>query len=314
MTCDMNDLLRHEALLQQRVLVTGATGFVGQHLCRKLVELGATTYGLSRSASAATVPAGVTPIAADVTQRTAVVKALEQVRPSHVLHLAAAGVTEPFLPIEQAVDVNVSGTVHVLEASQAVGVQRFVHVGTAYEYPASQSDRGPNNPYVASKMAAWLFWRAFIEKNPIDSAAVRLYHVYGPQQLRGLIPASLQAAQRNAVFNMTRGEQWRDFIYITDVVQALLITLSTASLCGKTYDIGTGVGLQVKTVVRRIFEQIDSRGRYVLGALDYRPHEEMELVAAPLAAQLDLKWQAQVQFEEGLAKTLEAYRRQTGTS
>ena len=83
-------------------LVTGATGFIGQHLCRKLVELGVTTYGLSRSATEATVPSGVIPIAADVTQRATVVEALEQVRPSHVVHLAAAGVTEPFLPIEQA--------------------------------------------------------------------------------------------------------------------------------------------------------------------------------------------------------------------
>jgi UDP-glucose 4-epimerase len=137
--------------------------------------------------------------------------------------------------------------------------------------------------------------------------------VYGPQQRRGLIPAAMQAAQRDEVFNTTQGEQWRDFIYITDVSQALLSTLGAPSIRGKTYDIGTGVGLQVKTVVRRIFEQIGSRGRYVLGALDYRPNEEMELVATPVAAQIDLKWQAQVQFEEGLAKTIEAYRRQTET-
>jgi UDP-glucose 4-epimerase len=312
---EMDAPVRDEASLRHlRVLVTGATGFIGQHLCRKLVALGATTYGLSRSASAATVPVGVIPLVADVTQRETIVTALKRVRPSHVVHLAAAGVTEPFLPIEQAVDVNVSGTVHVLEASYDVGVQRFVHAGTAYEYPASQSNQGPNNPYVASKMAAWLFWRAFIEKNPIDSVAARLYHVYGPQQLRGLIPSAMQAARQHEIFNMTPGEQWRDFIYITDVIEALVTTLSAPNICGKTYDIGTGVGVQVKTVVRRIFEQLGSRGQYVLGALDYRPHEEMKLVALPAATQIDLKWWTQVPFEEGLMKTLEAYRRQIGMS
>ena len=299
-------------LEQVRVLVTGATGFIGQHLCQKLVELGAATYGLSRTASEATVSRGVIPIAADVRQREAVVEALEQVRPSHVVHLAAAGVTEPFLPIEQAVDVNVSGTVHVLEASDDVGVQRFVHVGTAYEYPAAKSDRGPNSPYVASKLAAWLFWRAFIEKNPIDSVAVRLYHVYGPRQMRGLIPAAMQAAQQNEIFNMTSGEQWRDFIYVTDAIDAVLATMIAPHVCGQTYDIGTGVGLQVKTVVHSIFEQMASRGQYRLGALDYRPHEEMDLVAAPAAAQIDLDWKVQVQFEEGLTRTIETYRRQIG--
>jgi nucleoside-diphosphate-sugar epimerase len=300
------------SLEQARVLVTGATGFIGRHLCRKLVELGATTYGLSRSAAETTVPAGVIPVAADVTRREIVNAALEQVRPTHVLHLAAAGVTEPFLPIEQAVDVNVSGTVHVLEASYDVGVQRFVHVGTAYEHRSDEAERGLNNPYVASKLSAWLFWRAFVEKQDINSLAVRLYHVYGPQQLRGLFPAAMQAAQRHEVFKMTPGEQRRDFVYIDDVVEALVATLTT-HLAQTTYDIGTGRGWQVKTVVARIFELMNSHGRYEVGAMAYRPHEEMELVAAPAAALNGLQWQAQVQLEEGLLKTISAYRQQLGT-
>ncbi len=297
-----------------RVLVTGATGFIGQHLCCQLMKLGLTTYGLSRSAASATVPTGVIPIAVDVTRRADVIAALEHVRPTHVLHLAAAGVTDPFLPIEQAVEVNVSGTVHVLEASYDAGVRRFVHVGTAYEHPAAEAVHGPHNPYVASKMAAWLFWRAFIEKNVLDSVAVRLYHVYGPWQLRGLIPSAMHAALRHETFKMTPGEQWRDFIFVTDVIAALKSALIAPHIHGKTYDIGTGTGLQVKTVVQRIFEKLDSQGRYVLGALPYRPLEEMKLVASPAAAQTDLHWQTQVQFEEGIVNTIDAYRQQSGLS
>ena len=71
-------------------------------------------------------------------------------RPSHVVHLAAVGATEPFLPIEEANRVNLTGTIHVLEASQAVGIERFLHVGTAYEHSAASSQQA-HNPYVASK-------------------------------------------------------------------------------------------------------------------------------------------------------------------
>ena len=150
-------------LEQTRVLVTGATGFVGQHLCRKLVAQGTTTFGLSRSASPNTLPSGVIPIAADVTRRDAMIAALDQARPSHVVHLAAVGATEPFLPIEEARRVNLTGTIHTLEASQLVGIERFLHVGTAYEHSAAGSQQ-PHNPYVASKVAAWSFWQTFIQE------------------------------------------------------------------------------------------------------------------------------------------------------
>jgi nucleoside-diphosphate-sugar epimerase len=103
-------------------------------------------------------------------------------------------------------------------------------------------------------------------------------------------------------------------VYVTDVIDALLAALTVANICGQTYDIGTGVGMQVKTAVQRIFKIMESRGRYVLGALDYRPNEEMKLIASPAAAQRDLKWRARVQFEEGIAKTIEAYRQQLGSA
>jgi UDP-glucose 4-epimerase len=301
------------SLEQTRVLVTGATGFVGQHLCRKLVELGATTYGLSRSASRDTVPVGVTPIAADVTHQDEVTQALEQIRPSHVVHLAAVGATEPFLPTEEANRINLTGTIHVLEASQVVGIERFLHVGTAYEHSAV-STQHPPNPYVASKVAAWSFWRTFIEQRALDAVAVRLYYVYGPQQMRGLIPAAIQAAQCHERFDMTPGEQWRDFVYVADVIDALLATLLASNVGGHTYDIGTGVGLQVRTAVQHIFDIMESRGQYVLGALAYRPHEEMNLIASPAAAQCDLNWCARTPFEEGIVKTVDAYRRQLGSA
>lgn len=301
------------SLEQTRVLVTGATGFVGQHLCRRLAAQGTTTFGLSRSASRDTLPLGVIPIAADVTQRDEMIAALDGARPSHVVHLAAVGATKPFLPIEEARRVNLTGTIHVLEASQLVGIERFLHVGTAYEHSATASQQ-PHNPYVASKVAAWSFWQTFIAEHKLDAVAVRLYYVYGPGQVHGLIPAAIRAAQSHASFEMTPGEQWRDFVYVADVVDALCAALTLHIVCGQTYDIGTGVGLQVKTAVQRIFEITESRGEYRLGALGYRPNEEMQLIAVLAAAQRDLKWQAQVQFEEGIARTIEAYRRQVGSA
>ena len=304
----MDDLVRSGLPLQQRrVLVTGATGFTGRHLCRRLVELGMATHGLSRSASEATVPRGVIPVAADVTQREVVAKALERVRPSHVLHLAAAGVNQPFL--EETVQVNVGGTLNVLEASQAVQVQRFVQVGTCYEYTV---DPDQASTYAASKLKSWRTWQAFVTSHSMETAALRLFHVYGPAQpATGLIASAILAALRGERFEMTPGEQERDYVYIEDVVEALVAAALTMSLNGaKTYDVGTGVGCSVRSVVRRIFEKVGGEGEVLVGALPYRRSEIMRLVANPQPAARDLAWEARTDLETGLTLTIDWQRQQ----
>ncbi len=296
-------------LRSEKILVTGATGFIGCYLSKCLVQQRIETYGLGRTASAQTLPAGVKPVPVDIQQPEAVFAALEQVRPDRVVHLAAAGVTEPFLPIDHAVEVNVRGTINLLEASEKVGVRRLVHVGTAYERPAAETARGPGNPYVASKLGAWSFWHAFTHEHGLNSIALRLFHVYGPgQSVRGLVAAAIMAALRGETLPMTGGEQLRDFVYITDIVQALVAAVTTLEFSTQTYDIGTGVGRSVKSVVAQVFEQIDGAGSYELGALPYRPNEEMVLVAQPAPARYDLGWTAKVDFEVGLATTIQAYR------
>lgn len=312
----MQPSLTSEALKDLRagpILVTGATGFVGYHVCQQLVALGATVYGLSRSASSVRLPAGVHPLAADVTAREAMQSAFEQVRPARVLNLAAIGVDRPFLPIEEALAVNVNGIVNTLFVAQAVGVRRFLHIGTCYEHAAAQplSQGGTLSTYAVSKLRAWETWRDFAHRHGLESVALRLFHVYGPgQAATGLISSAIEAALRGAVFEMTPGEQLRDFVFIDDVVTALLLAL-TAPLKGiGTYDIGTGLGYSVRSVVVKIFEIIGGPGRVAVGALRYRQHEIMQAVADPLPARTDLSWQARVGLTDGLVATIDWHRQQ----
>lgn len=285
-----------------RVLVTGATGFIGYHVCERLTRDGVVTYGLSRSAAVSNLPPGVRPLPTDIVCFDDLAAAMQQVGPTCVIHLAAVGVATPTLPSEQATQINATGTANVLRASQAAGVQRLVHVGTAYERGTPQPTEAP---YVTSKLAAWSVWQAFVEKQKFDSVAVRLFHVFGPRQsTRGLIGGAILAALRDEVFPMTAGEQVRDFVYVADVVDALLAAAAADNVTGRTYEIGTGVGRSVLSVVQAIFRAVNSRGRLQPGALTYRPGESWHMIAETGPAASDLGWRAQTDFEDGLIETI----------
>ncbi|MBP7687323.1 MAG: NAD(P)-dependent oxidoreductase [Thermoflexales bacterium] len=294
---------------QSRVLITGATGFIGQRISARLIESGAQVIGLGNVASEATVAAGVRPWVADVTDRAAMMAALAEVRPTHVLHLAAVGVTDPFVPIDYAEKVNVTGTRYTLEASAAVGVRRLVHVGTAYEKPAIEAAPASINPYVATKLAAWRLWREFVQATGLNSVAVRLFHVYGPgQPEHGLILAAIKAALAQSPMRMTAGEQHRDFVYIDDVVDGLMACLAATDHCGETLDLGTGTSRSVRDAVQAIFQSIGQADTLKVELQAYRPHEFMTLRADPEPIAHAWGWRARTSFEAGVAATIDWYR------
>jgi nucleoside-diphosphate-sugar epimerase len=295
--------------MQTRVLVTGATGFIGRRISAKLIDSGAQVIGLGNVASEATVSAGVRPLAVDVSDRLAMIEALADVRPTHVLHLAAVGVTAPFVPIEYAEKVNVTGTCNTLEASLLAGVQRFVHVGTAYEKPAAEAEPKSSNPYVVTKLAAWRLWRKFVQETGLNSVAVRLFHVYGPgQPAHGLIPAAIKAALEQTPMGMTAGEQQRDFVYIDDVVAGLIMCLAATDHSGETFDLGTGHSRSVRAAVQAVFQLIGRADSLKVDLQEYRPNEFMSLRADPEPIVHALGWRARTSFEVGVAATIEWYR------
>lgn len=294
---------------QARVLVTGATGFIGRRVCARLIDCGAHVIGLSNVAAEATVAAGVQPAVADVTDRAGVLAAFAQVQPTHVLHLAAVGIADPFVPIDLAEQVNIHGTQHVLEACAATGVQRCVHVGTAYEKPAAEIEPGLSNPYVTTKLAAWRLWRKFVSDQALNSVAVRLFHVYGPgQPAHGLIPTAIKAALEHTAIRMTAGAQQRDFIYIDDVIDGLITCLVETNCAGATFDLGTGHSRSVRAAVEAVFQAVDHASHLQIELQAYRPHEFMVVQADPEPLAQAWGWRAATPFEVGVAATIEWYR------
>ncbi|MGC9396824.1 MAG: NAD-dependent epimerase/dehydratase family protein [Anaerolineae bacterium] len=298
--------------LSTPVFLTGATGFIGRRLAKRLVAAGADVTALVLPGETALLPDGVRALTGDVTLPETVTEAMTTAQPALIIHLAAVGITNPDLPFTAACDVNVGGVINILNAARhAEMVRRIVLVGSSYEYGARRTDDGldPFNAYSASKVAAWAFARAAYNAWGAPVVWMRLFQVYGPgQREKALIPAAIQAALNGEDFRMTAGEQQRDFIFVEDVVEGLLAAATAPGIEGRALDIGTGQLHRIRAVVERIWTLSGARRKILAGALPYRPGEVPAIPADVDRTRRLTGWKSQVELEAGLQKTIEAMR------
>lgn len=309
----VSQLLSGPAWTERRVLVTGGTGFLGRHLTRSLVELGAcVTVALCEGCTpeeTAVLPAEAERRDGDVRNRGQMRRLIEAVAPEVIFHLAAVGVNDPFIAEETALRVNVSGTLNVLRAVQRLGrsrVRRVIVAGTSYEY-GSAGALDPGNVYAASKVAAWAFCRMHYRAYGTPVVVARPFNAYGPAQNRqALIPSAIRAALSGQDFPTTLGEQRRDFVYVDDVIRGFLALATADGIDGESLDLGTGQATPVRSVVERIFALVGGSGRPQIGVLPYPPGLVWESVADARRTQQLTGWRAATSLDEGLDTTLKA--------
>lgn len=296
----------------KRVLVTGATGFIGVWLVQQLVEADAQVWAGVYPGEPPERAAGLLPqarrVSVDVQDIESIRQTVQEAAPEIVFHLAAVGVADTNVEPALALAVNAGGAINLLEALRGRDVQRVVLVGTCYEYGAREGIEGldPFNAYAASKVAAWAFGRMYWRAHNLPVVTVRPFQVYGPGQPEHmLIPAVVAAALAGRDFAATPGEQERDFIYVDDVVEGMLAAALAPGIDGESLDLGSGSARPVREVLNRVWELTGAGGRILYGALPYRPGEAMHLVAdAERTARLT-GWRARVGLNEGLQRTID---------
>ena len=212
--------------LPAKILMTGATGFIGKRLAQRLISSGCAVSAVVLPGEQPLLPEGVKAIPGDVTISAGIAAAVRDIAPDLLVHLAAAGVTDRELSFHESCRVNVQGVINILEAARnAPSLQRLMLIGSSFEYGARRSDDDldPFNAYGASKVAAWAYARAAYNAWKLPVVWVRPFQVYGPgQPANTLIPAAMHAALTGQDFRMTPGAQQRDFIFVDDLVDGLL--------------------------------------------------------------------------------------------
>jgi UDP-glucose 4-epimerase len=289
--------------VSRRVLVTGATGFIGAALVARLSAAGEEVHAVSRTAADT---AGARWSTLDLADAAAVQQAMERIAPEVVFHLAGrvtgARQIDEVLP---SVHANLMSTVHLLTAAHRTGCRRLVLAGSMEE-PAD-SQQAPPSPYAAAKQASGIYLRLFRDLYSLETVHLRIFMVYGPGQLdlRKVIPHATLSLLRGRAPELASGRRRLDWVYRDDVVEALVAAGVAPQLPARPIDVGTGMRTSVREAVEHLHARLGGPAPR-FGAQPDRPLES-EPVADTALAREALGWQATTGLREGLDRTAEWY-------
>jgi nucleoside-diphosphate-sugar epimerase len=294
------------------VLVTGAGGFIGGHLCALLHERGVEVHGTWRSNPP---PAGVEGHRVDLTQPEAVAACFDRVRPTLVFHLASpvnlSRDPAAFTALRAGI---LDATHHVAQGCLAHGA-RLVAAGTCEEYGAQRApfvesmQAMPVSAYSCLKLAATQWLLTLSRVAGLEATVVRPFLGYGPgQRSARLIPTAIQAALAGERFAITDGRQTREVNYVGDLA-AGIAAAAAFQAAGRVINIGGGPEISVRDLTRAIFEAAGADPALVeTGALARRGGEVERFYGDHGLARDLLDHQPRVSLDEGLRVTIDHWR------
>lgn len=289
---------------QRSVLVTGASGFIGHHLCRRLRESGMYVIGVSRTETQARDVDRW--LVADLSRAEDVDRVMAEAKPDIVYHLASyvVGGREVGL-VRPMFEANLMSTLNILIAAHTHQCRRVVLTGSLEEPQPDTCWAVPSSPYAAAKFAASAYGRMFYALYELPVVMLRLFMVYGPEQrdLNKLIPYTILALKRGEPPKVSSGERLVDWVYVDDVVDAFIACADADAAVGQTIDIGSGELVSVRDVVVTIAKMMAPEIEIAFGAVAERKHEQIRIADLGNAKQL-LGWGPKTSLTEGLAATI----------
>jgi Nucleoside-diphosphate-sugar epimerases len=301
-----------------RYLITGAAGFLGAPLANRLIQAGHRVVGLDdlSTGDPERLSSEVHLVRGDVNDRPKLWSLLQDV--DCVYHLAARVIVpESVLYPSEYNQVNVGGTVSLMEAMRDVGVRRvvFVSSGTIYgnqrTQPLRESCRpNPRSPYAVSKLSAEYYIRSIGDLWGIETVCLRVFNAYGPGQRMPptnapVIPYCIrQALDHGTIVVHGEGKQTRDYVYIDDVVDAMTAASSTPDINRLIINVGSGKETSVNDIIKRVVEITHAKPEIVMN----KTHDSgpARMCADLGLAKRKLDFSPKVSLTEGLRRTIES--------
>jgi len=289
--------------MSDKIMVTGGAGFVGTHLVRELTERGYEVFSFDIKNDPHQ----------DITNYEAIKRYIMSWKPDIVFHLAAnPRVDLSFKNTIRDFEVNVLGTLNLLRALKDRPV-KLVFTSTAHVYgepcylPIDEAHPiSPRSPYAISKYAAERYCLVYGRKHGIQVTIIRLFNTYGPGQGPGfVIPDLVHKLVKNPNRLVVRGtgKEVRDFVYISDVVSALVKAMSNGE-DGECYNVGSGVGVSISELVSLLIDILGLRSCEVTFEGSNVAGTPSAIIADITKAKNHLRWTPIISLKEGLKLSL----------
>jgi nucleoside-diphosphate-sugar epimerase len=310
------------ALSGRRVLITGASGFIGSHLTRRLVADGAIVHALTSTVSSV-YPARLLEIRDQITlheasldDRGAMQFLADEVKPEYIFHLGAyTHVGKSWHRTDECIQVNIQGTVNLLMAVEPHGFTRFLNTGTSEIYgdidvPFTEDDQvHPISPYSVSKHAAEEYCRLFADARDLPLVRVRPFNAYGPMQSPDrIIPEIITRGLQGQELKMTQGIQTREFNYVEDLADGFVHLATAPEIDGGIFNLGCGREVSMRDLATLILELMGNPITAEFGALPERPIEIYRMHASTEKTTNQVGWTSKISLEDGLERTIAWYR------
>ena len=298
----------------KRVIITGATGFVGANLARRLLRDGHETHllvrpgynswrleGLRQDAQLHEVDFGAMP---------ALDKVIETIRPDWIFHLAAHGAYSWQNDLAQIVQTNFLATINLVEACLKVGFEAFVNTGSSSEYgfkthaPSENEWLEPNSYYAVTKASATLYCRYTAQSRGTHLPTLRLYSVYGPYEDPGrLMPTLIRRGLQGEWPPLVNPDTARDYVYVDDVCAAyLLAAQQTGEEAGAVYNVGSGKQTSLREVVEIARRVLGIEAEPQWGTMPGRVWDSSTWVADNRKITQQLGWTPRYSLEAGFTR------------
>ncbi len=297
-----------------KILVAGGTGFIGSNLISELISMGNDVISLSKENN----------------------KKLKVKKAKYVFHDLTTPIQEKEFELFSDIDyvINCAGYIDhrcfsnggieifykhfkilyfLTDLAIKKRVKAFIHIGSSDEYgknlsPLKESIReSPLSPYAIAKLSSTHYLQHCYKKGILNTVILRPFLVFGEgQNKERFLPYLIDNCLNNREFKVSRGEQIRDYLYIKDFNIALIKAMDNSKAYGEVINIASGIPISIKDVIDSV-KKIIGKGKPILGGLDYRVDESMELYADIEKAKKILNWEPKFEFKNSLKEVIKWY-------